>query len=398
MAAVIHAGPGGAWDYVRELAGGIGPRPATSPAERRAHEYAAGVLRGLGLDVAVEPFRSHSTFTWPWLVVAALALAAGVLLWFPALRWLAAVAGLLAAVLYAGMADVAVEVGRLFAVRTSQNVLARLPPSGNVQSRIVLAAHADTTRAALLFHPARARRFGTDMRINLAATAWVGLAALLSALFPAAAPWPWVALPGVLPVAFGALLLVHREVAMPWVQGANDNASGVGVALALAAHFSRHRLRRTELWFVITGCEEVGAPVGMSRFIRRHRAELGNAFVLVLDNLGAGDLRYLEGEGNLRLHRSDPELLRLAAWVAARHPEWRAGPSRVPPGSYTDAHPALAAGLPTLAVWAERDGVLPNWHWPTDVLSAVEPETLERAFHFIREIIEMIDAPSRWAA
>lgn len=385
----------GAWEHVEVLAGEIGPRPATGPAEARAHGYAEEVLRRAGFDVRVEPFRSQTTFTWPWLLVGSLVTAAGVLPWWPGLRVLAAAAGILGVAAFIGMADVALDVGRLFATGESRNVIGRLAPAGRPEHRVVLAAHADSTKAALLFHPAQARRFGTNLRVHMAGSVWVALAAVLGALVPGALRWEWIALPGLVPVVYGLVLLVHRELAMPWVQGANDNASGVGLALALAEHFSKNRPERTEIWVAITGCEEVGAPVGMARLVARHRAELRGASVLVLDNLGAGEIRYLLGEGNLRFHRSDPELVRLAAASAARHPDWRIGPSRVPPGSYTDAHASLAAGIPTLAIWAERDGGLPNWHWPTDVLANVEPETLARAFTFVREIVEAIDGPHR---
>ena len=47
-------------EHVRILAQEIGPRASTSREER----YAAGVLRKLGLEVAVEPFRSPASWTW----------------------------------------------------------------------------------------------------------------------------------------------------------------------------------------------------------------------------------------------------------------------------------------------------------------------------------------------
>ncbi len=47
-----------AMDHVRYLAETIGPRGSTTPQEAQAAQYAADVLRRLGLEPTVEPFTS----------------------------------------------------------------------------------------------------------------------------------------------------------------------------------------------------------------------------------------------------------------------------------------------------------------------------------------------------
>lgn len=383
--------------HVRALASGIGPRPATSEAERRAHEYAAGVLSGAGARVSTEPFRSWRTFTWPWLLVALLAAGAGVLLWFPGpvTRWVAAGLGWAGLVLFWGMASGNIALGRLFPHGESRNVVGVVAPAGPVRHRVVLLAHADSTRAALMWHPAQVRRFGASQRLNLFLTALLAVVSLAAALFPGALPWAWLGLPSLLAMVYGVVMLVHRETFCTWVQGANDNASGVAVALALAEQFSADRLSGTELWCVVTGCEEVGAPVGAQAFVRAHGAELAGADWLIIDTVGTGSPRLLSGEGYPRFYPAAPHLLAAAQSIARAQPHLEVSVSRPFPTQYTDALPVLARGWAGLAIWCEQDGVLPNWHWPTDTVERVNPESLRNAFALCQTLIAGLDASSQ---
>jgi len=87
----------------------------------------------------------------------------------------------------------------------------------------------------------------------------------------------------------------------------------------------------------------------------------------------------------------DPGLLELARGIGRRHPEWNVRDSVCNLG-YTDATPAILAGCRTIALWAEGpDGLLMNYHWPTDTFENVEAGTLERAATFILEMLEAID-------
>ena len=45
---------------------------------------------------------------------------------------------------------------------------------------------------------------------------------------------------------------------MPYVHGANDNASGVGLTLAIGEHYAAKPLANTEVWCVATGARKAG--------------------------------------------------------------------------------------------------------------------------------------------
>ncbi len=191
-------------------------------------------------------------------------------------------------------------------------------------------------------------------------------------------------------LAINILVLLHREVYGKNVYGANDNASGVGVVLSLAERFSREPLKKTELWIVATGCEEAGF-VGMRAFLQQHGSELRDAMVLNFDNVGIGRLRYITGEGMIRIYPSDPELLLLSSEVVRENPDLKLVPHeyRTLP---TDGYAALVKGYRAMSVMAfDEEGVIPNWHWETDLVENLDEANLDQAERFALLLVRKID-------
>jgi hypothetical protein len=325
------------------------------------------------------------------------------------LLWLAPLAALFISavnlLIYLPLASGRGEIGRFFPQRPSRNVWTKVPAGQGAEAsrRVVLMAHVDTTRAALLYAPTQLKSLRFNHMVNLISV--VGLFVLALAIWaftgpPAAAGGAGGVAVLVLRTAgsllgaialYGVATLVHREAVMPYVHGANDNASGVGLALAVGEHLAANPLPRTEVWCVVTGAEESGYPAGARRFIDAHLDDLRDADILILDNIGAGDLRHLTEEGIILPLKMSPKLLDLARNVGRAHPDWNVRASVCNLG-YTDGTPAVLAGLRTLVLWAEGpDGFLMNYHWPTDTFEKVNPETVSRGAVFVLEMLEAID-------
>ena len=133
-------------------------------------------------------------------------------------------------------------------------------------------------------------------------------------------------LPATLVLLVGVFALIDIELS-PIVPGANDNASGVATALSLAAELKAEPPSNLDVWIVLTGGEEC-LMQGMRSFVRAHRGELdrSSTYVLNLDSVGAGDVRFEVGEGRGHLRA------RLAPHRALRRDRGRRrrGPERVP--------------------------------------------------------------------
>ncbi len=121
----------------------------------------------------------------------------------------------------------------------SQNVIARHVPKsrrGEKLKKIVIVAHYDTARASLAFSPGMVRQFP----VTFALMKW---ATFLTPVLILAMATPWTAkaepyLWYVTMVVAAYLLIplfinVQRELMMPFVDGANDNASGVAAMLGV---------------------------------------------------------------------------------------------------------------------------------------------------------------------
>lgn len=128
--------------HVRVLAEEIGPRAATSPGEARAARYIAEAARVYTHQVWLEPFRTFTTPRLPWLLIFGTCLLGVMLLPF---NWQAsAVFVTVGAVGGLGQALHWIELGWLFPLRESQNVVAVVPSAAAIRRRLVLVTHVDS--------------------------------------------------------------------------------------------------------------------------------------------------------------------------------------------------------------------------------------------------------------
>lgn len=180
-----------------------------------------------------------------------------------------------------------------------------------------------------------------------------------------------------------------------WKGGAAavDDISDPGFAASEAARIRRkvttgtHRdLSEKEVWFVATGAEEVGT-VGMKAFLKEHGPDLRDAFIINIDNVGAGSVTFVDSEGMAKRYRSDRRLLGAARRAVSEN--GLAIRSRDYKGLSTDATPALARGFRAMSVMAfDINGRLPNWHWATDTIDNVDEKNLEIAAEFVCAVIK----------
>ncbi|HOG45896.1 MAG TPA: M28 family peptidase [Anaerolineae bacterium] len=383
-----------AMEHVRYLAKTIGPRGSATKNEELAARYAADVLRHQGLAPTVETFTAARSAWYPSALFCALVLVGEVLFWLGG-RW-GALAGLAlgALAIAATLLELAFRPNPLrwlLPKGQSRNVWARLEPQGEARAQVVLVAHLDTHRTPLVFSaPGWVRLFKALVPAGLGCA--VGLLVLfaLGAAAPAAL-WRWLSLPPAL-VVTGLLVLTLQADLTPYTEGANDNASGVGVVLSLAAKLKAAPLARTAVWVVLSGAEEVG-DYGADAFAAAHRAELGDAAWVTVDNVagqGVG-VAYLTQERFLLTVESDRGLMDVAQRIGERQPDLDVYPSAMA-GAYTDSTAGAKHGLRVLTlVGHRRDGSLPNWHQVSDVLENVDPATVERYEAFLWELLQEID-------
>lgn len=296
------------------LAKTIGPRLAGSSAEKQAFEYISEQLsaQGYQLQRSSAPFAPSPSIHYPSIIGAlALAICGWALSRNP---WVTL--GL--PFLIAALPQWTIRASRnRKPTAETENVFAWLnhadtefAESNDPYASLILCAHVDSARAlpfrSKFFLRLHSRSMDIIQRVAIV-LALLGILQLLGVSLP----------PGLL-AACGAIAVVTT---LFWLfmqlwgfwrsdlsPGAVDNASGVGVLLALAEYYATTPIDRPRLGFLFTGAEETGAH-GASAFAASLHAEEKQSAFLVLDMVGAGNvLRYVVADGVYYPLRTDPLL------------------------------------------------------------------------------------------
>jgi len=379
-------------EHVRALAEGIGPRGSTTAGERRAAQYCEETLSGLGLEPKTEPFMSARSIYLPHLLAAAAMLLAFAI--YPIVGRVSAIAAAIVS-LIALVSDL-MELSfydnllrRVVPKGPSQNVVAKIPSSGEQKRDLILIGHMDSHRTPIVFSSPRwvaAYQAFTTIAFVLF------VVQVLLYILGAITLWNWIWLASI-PSAIGAVLLAAMCIQAdltPFSAGANDNASAVGLVLALAERLKSQPLRNSQVWLVCTGCEEV-QHYGAIDFFRRHKSDLQNPAAIALEMLGCAGPAWLTSEGIIIPFHSDARLVKLADDLAARHPEWKAHAAQVKGGN-TEMADALRVGVPAITiVGMGTEGEMPYWHQVEDTFDKMDPEVMGRALSFVWAYMQEVD-------
>jgi hypothetical protein len=387
-----------AMDHIQHLSVRIGPRGSTTRQETEAAQYAANFLLAAGLNPTIEPFTSARSAWYPYALFCAVALAGELLFWFAGGWGAAGALALTVIALVSVLLELAFRTNPLrwlLPTALSQNTWVRILPSEEVRERVVLLGHLDSHRTPMAFSTDRwLKIFGLLVpgalvcSLILALIFGIGTFALTPTL-------KWISLPFAL-VLLAVLGVTLQADLTPYTAGANDNASGAAVVLDLALRLKAEPLAHTAVWAVLSGCEEVGC-YGAAAFARGHQWELERPAWISVDSVGGSGAgpAYLTQETFLLTCKSDTQLLELAEGVAAQHPGLDAYAHGFK-GAYTEGAIGAKHGFRVLTlVGHRRDGVLPEWHRPTDVIANVDPETVQRTELFLWELLQELDREAK---
>jgi len=379
-------------EHIRVLVEDIGPRGSTTEGEWRGSGYCGQVLNGLGLAPQMERFTSARSIYHPHLF-AAVGLLIAFIIYPLAGRASACIAALIS---FVALLSQMMELGlrdnllrRLVPKGPSQNIVAAVQPSGKHEQDLVLMGHVDSHRTPIIFSTPR---WLLAYMIFTAVGFTAFSAQVVLYILGAVTQWGWI-WPVSIASAVSAVLLIALCVQAdrtPFNKGANDNASGAGLVLALAEQLHREPLQHTRVWLVCSGCEEV-QHYGATDFFRRHRADFHNPAALVFDSIGCAGPAWLRKEGIVVPFYSNRDLVTLAEKVAADQPELEARPTRIIGGN-TEMADALRARVPAITLCGiGLNGKLPYWHQAGDTLDKIDPEVLARTYAFTWAFMQALD-------
>lgn len=375
------------------------PRGSTTQAEKQAAEFTLAQLKSMGIeDVKLEPFIGLRSI---WLFIA---LALGVALVGHAAFWLLRqpagdYPALLISLLAFGLSGL--MLWRKFTFRSyplrnylphapSQNVVAIIPPAGEVRQRVVLVGHLDSHRAVFWFANNILVVVFAILSVVTIYGVYLSILLYLLAVLTRLEFFAWL---GLILAGFhflGWFTGVTADLGR-YSPGANDNASGAGTVLALAERLKSQPLQNTEIWLALTGCEESGCD-GMLSLLKEHGSTLRQAHFIDFEMVGIGDsLRYISKEGNLHRHRIPKEFEELIKEVGD---PFGIKPASTPPvGAFSEGGTLWEHGYKAVCIsaYAHNSPILPEWHRLTDTPDRLQLESLERIHALAWALLQRLD-------
>jgi hypothetical protein len=189
-----------------------------------------------------------------------------------------------------------------------------------------------------------------------------------------------------------ALALLLEQATARFGPGANDNASGVAAAVALASALDVSPPRRLAVELVLQGAGDGGA-IGLRRFLRARREtyRAPNTIVIGIAACGQGNPCWFHSDGALIPIGYFKQLRRLAAGVASENPHLNAGRHRG--RGTTPALPARSRRLPAIAIGAlDERGLAPRSHQASDTPDRLDAGSVDRLVEFGLALVDAIDA------
>ncbi|HUT55725.1 MAG TPA: M28 family peptidase [bacterium] len=370
-------------------------RYSTSANEHRAAEYLRHKLDDLEIDAQLVPFVAPTTFSWIYLILYLgflISVVTGIQHPVVAL----AIALFFAVLFYGEQTTRFSPLSQWVPEGLSHNVIGKIPGRNNPRNTLILCAHYDTSKTALIFHPGFVAGLRRAFFISLIMIGLiiVGNAARIAVTGQALRIINWaMAVPGVY-MGVMCLGMIEREARGVPVNGAADNASGVATVMELAKRVKeKGGLSGWDVTVLLTGSEEVGLA-GMSHFMRENGKRLDPAATAFInfDNMGGGKLTVVREEGMLKGLPADPELLRTAEGLIASDPRFADIDIRAFRALTLDSLVPNARGHRVLSLMGlNKAGVPTPWHWHNDTLEHLDKDMVRLAAEFGWELVNRLE-------
>jgi hypothetical protein len=374
-------------------------RGSATPAEKQAADYVQTQLESMGItDIEQQPFSGERSL---WLFVA---LVLGLALVGHAAYWLLRkpagnIPGIIITLLAFGLSGYLIwgkftlqdyPLRNLLPHGPSQNVIARIPPAGEAQSRVVLLAHLDSHRAVFWFATDFLVRIFPIISIVTIFGVFLAIPLYVLAMITNLPAFAWIGLFLAFLHFLGWFTGVTADLG-PYSPGANDNASSVGTLLVIAERLKSQPLQKTEIWLAFTGCEETSGD-GALALIREYGDQLKEAVFVDFEMVGIGDrVGYIREEGNITRYTIPAELEALINEVGK---PFGVEPSTGPlVGAATECSILLKHGYRAGCIISYRHGYkqLAEWHRLSDIPDHLELSSLERIQVLAWELLNRFD-------
>jgi aminopeptidase YwaD len=380
-----------ALEHIRYLVNTIGPRPAGSNAEKRAIDYATEQLIRFGYKPEVKQacFAPPPAFYFENILAGVIIILAG---WsWRVLPWFSLAAPFLLLLLpeiEKWMERQRPRTGLSHTVYAESDYKEDTP-------LLIFCAHCDSAMAMAIDYPFLTALFAQGMRILQRIAILIALLSIvvLMGFELSLTLYRIVGLAATLIGGWFALtdLINQLEHHKGYTPGALDNASGVGMVLALAEYYAiQNPPQRVRLGFLVTGAEETGLH-GAAAFAEGLAKKEKKVAVFNLDMVGAGHaVQVVTREGSLFSQGTTRSLNQLLFEV---HPQAKGVWYSLKSGDFAAF---LRKGIDAVSIQlAGSSEAEAAYHTRRDGMDMIDISSLELCGNLVNHFVEMLPY-SRW--
>ncbi len=367
---------------IHHLATVIGARPPLSQEADRAADYVQERLDGLGIETWREPFFSPAS-AWQQLQPQLALTLVGLAISTRRKAWVRQLGvPLVGLAAWGGKQTLDGQAAWWELVvpqRRTENVLGRIPSSAETRQRVVLIAHVDTDRIRFSAQPIVRQWLGEPTRVLQRLMLWGATLPISRA---------WLGLRHMIRMATVSLsVLMALDDQSDHSDGANDNASGVAVLLALAEQLVANPLTHTEVIIAFTNSDTVNGR-GTAELAAGHLNDWQAAHWIVLDSVGAGELCWVKDNA-----LAQPDFTILHDLQAAAHENRADGIMGRTLNVLNPARPLLVHHLNAVAImgYGRADDVPVGWRLADDSPSIIDDGTLQKTQRLVNTVLQSIE-------
>ncbi|QIB26826.1 M28 family metallopeptidase [Caloranaerobacter azorensis] len=255
---------------------------------------------------------------------------------------------------------------------------------------IIISGHYDTQKGSLLFAPSFQKYIQTYFNLSYLSFALIIISVVVSNFIVSSTIYILNTI-GIVLSSLSIIFLIYSNATGRYINGANDNGTGTCLTMALAKHFKNGEFgvyNDVNFIFLLTGCEEVGSK-GMKAFLREYKDKLdkSNTYFIVIDNIGSGNITYLEGEGMIVFKEYNKQLKHIANKLKDSYNIQKFKNLLLP----TDSLPVLNQRFNTISfLGKDKYGNMENYHWHTDTIDKIEKEHMDYCERFFIDYINLL--------
>lgn len=374
-------------EFIKDVISKFGGRYFGSEQEKQAQYYTADVLKRYCDKVDVEEFQSPLESHFQSLKIFCIVYVVVLILFRIDIR-IAAVIGILNSVLFLGhFVSYRHWLDFLFKNKPSWNVIGDIEPTEKATSTIIVAGHIDSVKEFKWWYKLKQTGAVLSVIAGIQIT-FLGIYAVLclfiSTVWFSYIWWLFVIITPILIVFYD----MHGEIV---VDGAQDNLTGVAVAVEMAKVFSQNKLTKTRLRLISFGSEEA-ALRGSTAYANTHKTQLQqeNAFLFNLDTIKEKEhLTIVTTEINTFVSYDKKHVQLVENAFNDTNTPYKKLPIAV---GATDASAFHIAGLPAVCVIGMQSEKLdPCYHTRLDTVDLIEEEALQSMRKVLINFIETWD-------